>query len=208
MYGPWKAIYDYGRVSVFRNHWRLQGVVWDMSPKLDRGLVEVYTGKGKGKTSAALGLALRAIGRGFKVCFVCFFKKNVSGEALAAKEYLAGKLEIYQAGRAGFIWVDTKPLPKDYDLAKAALDLAKKVIESEKFDIVVLDEINQAMDLGLVSVEEVLKLIREKPSSVELVLTGRDAPKEIIEIADLVTDFVEVKHWYNKGISSRLGIEF
>ena len=179
-----------------------------MSPKLDSGLVEVYTGNGKGKTSAALGLALRAIGRGFKVCFVCFFKKNVSGEALAAKEYLAGKLEIYQAGRPGFIWIDTKPLPKDYDLAKVALELARKIIESEKFDVVVLDEINQAMDLGLVSVEDVLKLIRDKPAGVELVLTGRNAPKAVIEVADLVTDFVQVKHWYDKGVSGRLGIEF
>ncbi len=179
-----------------------------MSPKLDRGLVEVYTGNGKGKTSAALGLAIRAIGRGFKVCFVCWFKKNVSGECLSAKKYLQGKLVIYQAGRPGFIWVDTKPLPKDYELAKSAFELAKKVIQSEEFDIVVLDEINPAMDLGLISVDEVLKLIRNKPSNIELVFTGRNAPKEIIEIADLVTDMAEVKHWYNKGISGRLGIEF
>lgn len=179
-----------------------------MSPKLERGLVEVYTGNGKGKTSAALGLALRAIGRGFKVCFVCFFKKNVSGESLAAKEYLKDRLVIYQAGRPGFIWIDTKPLPKDYELAKSALELARKVIQSEEFDIVVLDEINPAMDLGLVNVDEVLKLIREKPTNTELVLTGRAAPKEIIEVADLVTDMVEAKHWYNKGVSGRLGIEF
>jgi cob(I)alamin adenosyltransferase len=179
-----------------------------LSPKLDRGLVEVYTGNGKGKTSAALGLALRAIGRGFKVCFVCFFKKNVSGESLVARNYLQDKLVIYQAGRPGFIWVDTKPLPKDYELAKSALQLAKKVIESEEFDVVVLDEINPAMDLGLVSIDEVLKLIREKPLHTELVLTGRSAPKDIVDAADLVTDMIEVKHWYNKGISGRLGIEF
>jgi cob(I)alamin adenosyltransferase len=179
-----------------------------LSPKLDRGLVEVYTGNGKGKTSAALGLALRAIGRGFRVCFVCFFKKNVTGEDLAAKQYLTGKLVIYQAGRPGFIWVDTKPLPKDYDLARAAFELAKKVVQSEEFDIVVLDEINPAMDLGLVSIDEALKLIRDKPPNIELILTGRSAPKEIIDAADLVTDMVEVKHWYNKRISGRLGIEF
>nr|MDO8099449.1 cob(I)yrinic acid a,c-diamide adenosyltransferase [Candidatus Njordarchaeota archaeon] len=179
-----------------------------MSPKLDRGLVEVHTGNGKGKTSAALGLALRAIGRGLKVCFVCFFKKNVTVEDLAAKQYLSGKLVVHQVGRPGFTWVDTEPLPKDYDLARAAFDLAKKVIESEEFDIVVLDEVNPAMEPGLLSIEEVLKLIREKPPNVELILTGRGAPKEIIEVADLVTDMVEVKHWYNKGISGRLGIEF
>jgi len=179
-----------------------------LSPKLDKGLVEVYTGNGKGKTSAALGLALRAIGRGLKVCFVCFFKKNVTGEDLIAKQYLSEKLVIHQAGRPGFIWVDTKPLPKDHDLAKAAFELAKKVVESGEFDIVVLDEINPAMDLGLISVDEVLKLIKEKPPNVELVLTGRSAPREIIDVADLVTDMVEVKHWYNKGISGRLGIEF
>jgi cob(I)alamin adenosyltransferase len=179
-----------------------------LSPKLEKGLVQVYTGNGKGKTSAALGLALRAIGRGFKVCFVCFFKKNVSGESLAANDYLKGKLVIYQAGRPGFIWVDTKPLPRDYELARSAFELAKKVIQSEEFDIVVLDEINPAMDLGLVSIDEVLKLIREKPSKTELILTGRSAPKEIIDAADLVTDMIEVKHWYNKGISGRLGIEF
>jgi cob(I)alamin adenosyltransferase len=179
-----------------------------LSPKLDKGLVEVYTGNGKGKTSAALGLALRAIGRGFKVCFVCFFKKNVTGEVLAADKYLPGKLVIHQVGRPGFIWVDTKPLPKDYDLARAAFELAKKIIESEEFDIVVLDEINPAMDLGLIGVEEVLKLIKERPPNTELVLTGRNAPKEILDVADLVTDMVEAKHWYNKKISGRLGIEF
>jgi cob(I)alamin adenosyltransferase len=179
-----------------------------MCPKLDKGLVQVYTGNGKGKTSAALGLALRAIGRGLKVCFVCFFKKNVSGESLAAKQFLSDKLVIYQAGRPGFIWIDTKPLPKDYELAKSAFELAKKVIQSKEFDIVVLDEINPAMDLGLVSVSEVLKLIREKPPNTELILTGRSAPKEIIDVADLVTDLIEVKHWYNNGVSGRLGIEF
>ncbi|WXG47436.1 MAG: cob(I)yrinic acid a,c-diamide adenosyltransferase [Candidatus Atabeyarchaeum deiterrae] len=179
-----------------------------MSPKIDKGLVQVYTGNGKGKTSAALGLALRAIGRGFKVCFICFFKKNVSGEMLAAKEYFPEKLVIYQTGRPGFIWIDTKPLPKDYELAKTALELAKKVVESEEYDIVVLDEINPAMDLGLISVDDVIKLIKEKPPILELVLTGRSAPKEILDVADLVTDMVEVKHWYNKGVSGRLGIEF
>nr|MDO8100897.1 cob(I)yrinic acid a,c-diamide adenosyltransferase [Candidatus Njordarchaeota archaeon] len=179
-----------------------------MSPKLDKGLVEVDNGSGKGKTSAALGLPLRAIGRGFKVCFVFFFNKNVTGEDLAAKQYLSGKLIIHQVGRSGFIWVDTKPLPKDHELARSAFELAKKVVESEEFDIIVLDEINPALDLGLINVDEVLRLIREKPPNVELVLTGRGAPKEIVEDADLVTDMVEVKHWYNKGISGRLGIEF
>ena len=179
-----------------------------MSPKLDKGLVQVYTGEGTGKTSAAWGLALRAIGRGFRVCLVCFFKKNVTGEVLAAKNYLQGRLVIYQTGRPGFIWVDTKPLPKDYELAKTALDLAKKVIQSEEYDIVVLDEINPALDLGLISADEVLKLINEKPPRIELVLTGRHAPKVVIDAADLVTEMVEVKHWYNKKISGRLGVEF
>jgi cob(I)alamin adenosyltransferase len=95
---------------------RVLGRILCPSPKLDKGLVEVYTDSGKGKTSAALGLALRAVGRRFKACFVCFFKKNVSGESLAARDYLQGKLVIYQVGRPGFIWIDTKPPPKDYEL--------------------------------------------------------------------------------------------
>jgi cob(I)alamin adenosyltransferase len=175
-------------------------------PKLEKGLVQVYTGNGKGKTSAAFGLALRAIGRGLKVYIIQFIKGGFDyGEM-----YIVNKLPnltLKAFGRGKFVL--TKPPEKeDVTLAEEALKLAKEIVQSGKYDVVVLDEINVALSLKLIKLEQVLELIECKPEHVELVLTGRDAPTEIVEVADLVTEMKEVKHPYKKGLQARKGVEY
>jgi len=176
-----------------------------MKPGLEKGLIQVYTGNGKGKTGAAFGLALRAIGRGLRVCVVQFMKGGFDyGES-----YIAGKLpllEITAYGRGQFI--TGKPTAEDFDEAKKAFDHAKSAISNGKFDIVILDEANVAMHLGLLSVKDLIEVLRKKPSQVEVVLTGRYAPKRITDMADLVTEMREVKHPYARGIQARKGIEY
>jgi cob(I)alamin adenosyltransferase len=173
--------------------------------KLDRGLVQVYTGNGKGKTTAAFGLALRAIGRGLKVYVIQFIKGGFDYGELYIVDKLPN-LTLKAFGRGKFI-VD-KPSKEDIKSAEEALSLAESVVKSGEYDIVILDEINVALNLKLISLERVLGLIKNKPRHVEIVLTGRYAPNEIIEIADLVTEMREVKHPYNKGCQARRGIEF
>jgi len=174
--------------------------------KTTRGLVHVYTGNGKGKTTASLGLALRAAGHQKKTIMIQFMKGDIYYGELGAARLLSPYLTIVQKGRPDF--VDKKnPDPRDVELAKEALELAREVIGDNRYDIVILDEINVAMDFGLVSIDEVVDLIEKKPPELELVLTGRYAPKEIIDRADLVTEMVEIKHPYQKGIAARLGIE-
>lgn len=175
-------------------------------PKLERGLVEIYTGNGKGKTSAAFGLALRAIGRGLSVYVIQFIKGGFDyGELYALKDFPSLTLKAF--GRGKFVTA-TPPDKEDVKLAEEALRLAKEIVESGKYDIVILDEINVALKLNLISLEEVLKIVKNKPKSVELVLTGRDAPDELVQAADLVTEMREVKHPFNKGLEARKGIEF
>jgi cob(I)alamin adenosyltransferase len=174
-------------------------------PRLEKGLVQVYTGSGKGKTSAAFGLALRALGRGLKVYVIQFIKGGFDYGEL----YMVGKLsdlKLKAFGRGRFI--TDKPTGEDIRLAEDALRLAKQVIESGEYDIAILDEINVALDLRLIKLDEVLDLIKNKPRNVEIVLTGRSAPEEIIDIADLVTDMKEVKHPFSKGCQARKGIEY
>ena len=175
-------------------------------PKLEKGLVQVYTGNGKGKTSAAFGLALRAIGRGLKVYIVQFIKGGFDyGEAYVVDKL--SNLQLRAFGRGQF--VTTKPPDKqDVNLAEEALKLAKNVVGSGEYDIVILDEINVALSLKLIDLEEVMQLIKSKPQYVELVLTGRNAPAEVVEAADLVTEMREVKHPYSKGVAARKGIEY
>ncbi|MGB9676045.1 MAG: cob(I)yrinic acid a,c-diamide adenosyltransferase [Candidatus Bathyarchaeales archaeon] len=172
---------------------------------MDRGLVQVYTGNGKGKTTAAFGLALRAIGRGLKVYVIQFIKGGFDYGELYIVDKLPN-LTLKAFGRGKFI-VD-KPSSEDIKSAEEALSLAESVVKSGEYDIVILDEINVALKLKLISLERVLELIKNKPKHVELVLTGRYAPNEIIEVADLVTEMKEVKHPYNKGCQARRGIEF
>ena len=172
---------------------------------LERGCVQVYTGNGKGKTTASLGLALRAVGRGLKVCVFQFIKGGGQyGEHLAA-EKLAPLLTIIQTGRPG--WVNTKDITEDRQVAQDALVKAQKLLTSGEFDLFVCDEINGAVGFGLIEVEQVLELIHLKPGKTELVLTGRNAHERIVEAADLVTEMRDIKHYYKSGVPARTGIE-
>ncbi len=173
---------------------------------LSRGIVQVYTGEGKGKTTASLGQALRACGHGFRVLMIQFMKGSKNYGELLSSESVPG-LEIVQKGLPTFV---KKGEPSDEDLRLAAegMDLARKAVRAAEHDILILDEINCAVDYGLVDLNEVLELIAEKPEGMELILTGRYAPRELVELADLVTEMREVKHHYNNGVQMREGIEF
>ena len=173
---------------------------------MKKGLIQVYTGNGKGKTTAALGLALRAAGHGLKVLVLQFMKGNINYGELESAKKLSPYLTIKQMGRETFV-SKTNPDPIDIKLAKKGFSLAKKAIKNRDFDIVILDEINIAVDYGLIPLSDLLKLIDSKPETVELILTGRNAKSEIMDKADLVTEMVERKHYYDKGVKARKGIE-
>jgi len=174
---------------------------------MEKGLIQVYTGDGKGKTTAALGLALRAVGHGLKVLIIQFMKSNAEyGEWESARK-LSPYLTIKPVGRSNFV-SDMHPEPIDFQYAQEGFSAAKRGIESKEFDMVILDEINLAIHFGLVSLSDLLKLIDSKPETMELILTGRNARPEIMEKADLVTEMVERKHYFKKGIKARKGIEY
>jgi cob(I)alamin adenosyltransferase len=174
---------------------------------LKKGYVHIYTGDGKGKTTAALGLALRAVGNGLKVLIIQFLKSEDadSGELKAAERF-APDLDIRPRGEEGFI--DPGNIPAGaFTLAAEALAESEKEIQSGNWDIVVLDEINVAVAFSLVNVREVLDIVNARPEGVELVLTGRFAPAEFIDVADLVTEMKAIKHYFEEGVSARDGIE-
>lgn len=172
---------------------------------LDRGCVQVYTGDGKGKTTASLGLALRAVGRGLTVCMLQFIKGGgCYGEHLAA-EKLAPLLTIIQTGRPG--WVNTKDITEDRRVAQEAFVRARELLTSGTYDVFICDEINGAIGFGLIDVEQALELIRLKPPRTELILTGRNAHQLVQDAADLVTEMRDVKHYYKAGVPARTGIE-
>ncbi|CAH2030189.1 cob(I)yrinic acid a,c-diamide adenosyltransferase [Trichlorobacter ammonificans] len=172
---------------------------------LELGTVQIYTGNGKGKTTAALGLSLRAVGRGLSVCFFQFIKGGGPyGEQLAA-DRLAPLFTVIQTGRPG--WVNTKDITEDRHRAQEALEQAKQLLVSGKYDLFVCDEILGAIGFGLLEVEQVLELISLRPAAVELVLTGRNADQRLIDAADLVTEMREIKHYYRAGVAARTGIE-
>jgi len=180
-----------------------------MTEKIERGLVQVYTGNGKGKTTASLGLALRAAGHGLKTIIIQFMKGDESyGEIKALRTHLSKFITIKQTGQCSFV-EKGNPSLDDIRLAREGIELARQAISGKDYDIVILDEINCALDFSLVKLSDVLELIRKKPANMELVLTGRDACKEVIDAADLVTEMKEVKHYYVKQkIPARKGIEW
>lgn len=171
-----------------------------------RGLVIVITGNGKGKTTSAFGQALRAIGQGYKVFILQFMKGRDYGEFVAAEKYLP-RLTILRTGLDSFVMRD-KPAPVDIALARQGFDLAKKAVASGKYNMVILDEINVAVDFKLINPEDVIDLIKNKPPALDLILTGRYAAKEIIKLADTVSEIKEIKHHYAAGIKDRPGIEY
>jgi len=170
---------------------------------LERGYVHVYTGNGKGKTSAALGLGLRAAGAGLRVCMVQFIK-GVRSSEVGSLAYIPN-----------FVFVPYEKFVADYSKGNAeaagkCLEYSREIVGSGSYDVVILDEINVAVGFGLVSLEEVLNLIliKNKPKNLELVLTGRYAAKELVDLADIVTEMREVKHVFKKGVQARRGIDY
>lgn len=168
-----------------------------------RGYVQVYTGDGKGKTTAALGLALRAAGAGLRI-FIGQFVKGMEYSELRALERF-DEIEVRRYGRDCFI--DREPEPGDIEAARAGLEDAREELVSGRWDIVILDEANIATYFKLFPVEDLLALIEQKPADVELVITGRRADPRVIEAADLVTEMREVKHYYQQGVPCRKGVE-
>ncbi len=174
--------------------------------KHSRGVIMVITGDGKGKTTAALGQALRALGHGQKVCMIQFMKGRKYGEVLAVEQNLPG-FTIKLCGLDSFV-MRGNPAQVDVDLARAGLNLAKEWISSGDYDMVILDELNVALDFNLVPLDEVLEILRNKPHKVTVILTGRYAPQQLIDLADTVSEVKEIKHHYAKGIKERAGMEF
>lgn len=175
-------------------------------PQKNKGLVMVITGNGKGKTTAAFGQALRAIGQGYKVFVLQFMKGRKYGEFIAAEKFLP-RLTIKMSGLDSFVMRDN-PAAIDIELAQKGLAEAGKAIRSGKYDMVILDEINVALDFKLIDLKEVIELVKNKPPALDLILTGRYAPGEIIKLADTVSEIEEIKHHYNAGIKNRAGIEY
>lgn len=171
-----------------------------------KGLVIVITGNGKGKTTSAFGQALRAAGQGYKVFVVQFMKGRKYGEFKAIKKYLPD-ITIHLSGLDSFVMRDN-PAAVDIELAQKGLELAKKAIKSGKYSMIILDEINIALDFKLITLKEVIELIKNKPAGLDLILTGRYAPPQIIKLADTVSEVKEVKHHYAAGIKDRAGIEY
>ncbi len=169
------------------------------------GLVQVYTGPGKGKTTASLGLAFRASGRGLEVLMIQFLKPPENyGEHLAAEK--VPNFTILPLGLNHM--VSKVPREEDIRVTRETMDRAKEEIYSGKYDLVILDEINNAMSWKLIGPAEVIEMLKGRPKNIEIVLTGRGAPKEIIEYADLVTEMSLIKHPFDKGVGARKGIEY
>lgn len=171
-----------------------------------RGLVILVTGDGKGKTTSALGQALRALGHGYRVCMIQFMKGRKYGELLAAERFLPG-LTIHLSGLDSFVMRD-RPAPVDVEMAHEGLALARREMLSGAYDLVILDEINVAVDFKLIPLKDVLDLIAEKPPALDLILTGRYAAPELIAAADTVSEIREIKHHYAAGVKDRAGIEY
>ncbi len=169
-----------------------------------KGYIQVYTGNGKGKTTAAIGLSVRAVGAGKKVFFAQFVKGQVYSEVKAIQQCLTN-ITIKQYGLDCFIF--RQPRQEDVVSARKGFEEVSEIILSGQYDVVVLDEANIAIYYQLFSVEELIELLKRKPEQTEIIITGRSAPNELIEFADLVTEMKEIKHYYTQGIQARIGIE-
>lgn len=177
-----------------------------MKQKLEKGFIHVYTGNGKGKTTAAIGQAVRAAGFGLKTYFVMFMKEFPYNEVKSLGK-LKELITIVQVGKDDFVYKKVIPSDEEKLKIKNALNKAKTKMLSGEYDLIVLDEIFVSIYFGLITKEEVIAFINEKPEHVELILTGRYCPQEIMDKADLVTEMKEVKHYYEKGVLARRGIE-
>jgi cob(I)alamin adenosyltransferase len=171
-----------------------------------KGLVEVFTGDGRGKTTAALGIVLRALGHDFRVCIIHFMKGSYPYGEQETLARLSG-VTVRPFGRLSF--VDPKNVEQeDKDEAKKALDAAREAMLSGDYDLVVLDEVNVASGWGLVGLDEVIRLVQDRPEGVELILTGRHADRRLMKLADLVTEMVAIKHPFDEGIEARPGLDY
>ena len=175
----------------------------------ESGLTIVYTGNGKGKTTAALGIALRATGYDKKICMIQFIKGSWHYGEMTSSKRLEPEFEMISIGK-GFVGIiDDKSTKEEHKkIANEAIKISANKIQSGIYDIVILDEVNYAIKLGLIKMEDVLNLINSKPASLDLVLTGNYAKKEIIELADLVTEMKEIKHPFKQGKKAKKGIDF
>ena len=174
--------------------------------KLEKGFVQIYTGNGKGKSTAAIGQAVRAAGFGLKTYIAQFMKEYPYNELISLKN-LSEWISIEQFGGDEFVYKKELPGQVELDKAKKGLQTAKEKMLSGEFELIILDEAIVAIYFKLIESKDLIEIINAKPENVEMILTGRYCPKELIELADLVTDMKEVKHYYEKGIISRRGIE-
>ena len=172
---------------------------------MEKGYIHVYTGPGKGKTTAALGLGIRAAGAGYKVHMIQFMKGRRYSELDGLEK--VDNFTVSQHGRDEFVSKEN-PEQIDIDLAQEGFSKAKELIKSKKYDLIILDEINVAVDFNLIALEDVLKLVEGKPEDLELVLTGRYANPEFVRIADYASEILEIKHPYQKGVQARKGFDF
>jgi cob(I)alamin adenosyltransferase len=179
-----------------------------MTAEKKKGLIIVHTGPGKGKTTAALGLGFRAVGSGLKVLMVQFIKGSWHYGELDTAELLGPDKFVIRPMGKGFVKLGGEIDPEQKRAAEEAWGFAREKLFSGEYDMIILDEINYAISYGLVSVAPVVEALRQKPEAVHVVLTGRSAPPEIIELADLVTEMREIKHPYQKGIEAQRGIEY
>ena len=178
--------------------------IHQLKGQIMKGYVQVYTGDGKGKTTAALGLALRAVGAGLRVYIAQFLKGMDYSELHSIKKY-SDLITLKQYGSACFI--NGKPSDEDFRLSRLGLEESREAILSGTYELVILDEANVAVHFGLLKVEDLLELITIKPEGLELVITGRYAKPELLEKADLVTEMKEIKHYYAAGVQARIGID-
>ena len=174
--------------------------------RLTKGYIQIYTGNGKGKTTAALGQALRAAGRRLRTLIVMLMKDFAYGELKSLNQWNQ-LIRMEQYGNDRFVFCKQRPGDEDIQAAKLAIMRAREAMLSGRYDLVILDEVCVAVHFGLLETREVLSLLKEKPLTVELILTGRYCPDELIARADLVTEMREIKHYYQNGVTARKGIE-